>query len=158
MDPMNINKYSRGSNRGSNYRLLGAPLKLTYKRTQLLETPGSDTWEDDGGAVAPPPEKLVVDQRFHSLARIRGPRKQRAARAYVPKESIRVVTPAEPAPMEVVAVRLAGGSEQDEKVAALEARIKKLMDIVQAPVVAEERRKESIARFEKLFNQERKVR
>jgi hypothetical protein len=70
---------------------------------------------------------MTVEQAIKSQMRVRGARKQRAARAYRPVESIKVVRINEPAPAEVVGVRLNGGSAQDEKVAELEAKIRQLL-------------------------------
>ena len=154
MDPVNIKKYKRGDAYGSAYRLLSEPVALKVK---LQHVPGPEelAWEDDGGPSVPQVVEVTVKEYHRQRIGLRGSRKQRAARAVAPKESVRVVNLTKPAPMEVVAVRLAGGSEQDEKVAALEARIKALMAVVRAPIVAEERRKESISRFEELFNAKR---
>ena len=151
MEAMNINKYSRGDARESNYRLLNEPVQLKVRMEHVLSD-AECTWEDEGGPTVPLVTEMTVEQAIKSQMRVRGARKQRAAKAYRPTESIKVVNQAAPAIKEVVGVRLAGGSAQDEKVAELEARIKELMAVVRAPIVAAERKTESIKKFEVLFN------
>ena len=129
MEAMNINKYSRGDDRGSNYRLLNEPVQLKVRMEHVL-CDAECTWEDEGGPTVPLVTEMTVEQAIKSQMRVRGARKQRAARAYRPVESIKVVRINEPAPAEVVGVRLNGGSAQDEKVAELEAKIRQLLELV----------------------------
>ena len=126
MEAMNINKYSRGDDRESNYRLLNEPVQLKVRMEHVLSD-AERTWEDEGGPTVPLVTEMTVEQAIKSQMRVRGARKQRAARAYRPVESIKVVRINEPAPAEVVGVRLNGGSAQDEKVAELEAKIRQLL-------------------------------
>ena len=158
MDAMNFRVLKRAEPRESNYRLLGEPVKLSARCVPVLDGPDEQQWESEGGALAPPPYEVDIEEKHRRDLRTRVGRKQTAARCVVPKESIKVVRIEQPAPMEVVEVRLRGGTEQDEEVASLEHRIKELMAVVQAPIIAERRRKESIERFEELFNVQRKVR
>ena len=157
MEAMNINKYSRGDDRESNYRLLNEPVQLKVRMEHVPSTEEC-AWEDEGGPTVSLVTEMTVEEYHKQLMRVRGARKQRAARAYRPTESIKVVNQGKPAVKEVVGVRLAGGSAQDEEVARLEARIKELMAVVRAPIVAAERKAKSIERFKTLFNVERKVR
>ena len=129
MEAMNINKYSRGDDRESNYRLLNEPVQLKVRMEHVLSD-AECTWEDEGGPTVPLVTEMTVEQAIKSQMRVRGARKQRAARAYRPVESIKVVRINEPAPAEVVGVRLAGGSTADEKVASLEAQIRALLSLV----------------------------
>ena len=152
MQTTNIRRFDRGDVLQSNYRLLSEPVQLTYKHQPVLDGPDEQSWELEGGAVAPPPLEMTVEEMFQQQMRVRGARHQRSAKAMVPRESIRVVNQGAPAIKEVVGVRLAGGSAQDEKVAELEARIKELMAVARAPIVAAECKTESIKKFEVLFN------
>ena len=129
MEAMNINKYSRGDDRGSNYRLLNEPVQL---KVRMEHVPSADElqWEDDGGPAVELVTEMTVEEYHKQQMHVRGARKQRAARAYRPVESIKVVRINEPAPAEVVGVRLAGGSTADEKVASLEAQIRALLSLV----------------------------
>ena len=151
MEAMNINKYSRGDDRESNYRLLNEPVQLKVRMEHVLSD-AECTWEDEGGPAVSLVTEMTVEQAIKAQMRVRGARRQRAARAMRPVESIKVVRINEPAPAEVVGVRLNGGSAQDEKVAELEARIKELMVDVCAPIAAAERKVESIKKLESLFN------
>lgn len=126
MEAMNINKYSRGDDRGSNYRLLNEPVQLKVRMEHVPSTEEC-AWEDDGGPTVSLVTEMTVEQAIKSQMRVRGARKQRAARAMRPIESIKVVRINEPAPAEVVGVRLNGGSAQDEKVAELEAKTRQLL-------------------------------
>jgi hypothetical protein len=151
MEAMNIRQYSRGDVRGSNYRLLSEPVQLKV-RMEHVPSIEECIFEDDGGPAVERVTEMTVEEYHKQQMRVRGARKQRAAKAYRPTESIKVVNQAAPAIKEVVGVRLAGGSAQDEKVAELEARIKELMAVARAPIVAAERKTESIKKFEVLFN------
>ena len=126
MDALNINKYSRGDDRESNYRLLNEPVQLKV-RMEHVQSTEECAWEDDGGPTVSLITEMTVEQAIKAQMRVRGARKQRAARAMRPVESIKVVRINEPAPAEVVGVRLNGGSQQDEKVAELEAKIRQLL-------------------------------
>ena len=126
MEAMNFNKFQRGDDRESNYRLLNEPVQLKVRMEHVLSD-AECTWEDEGGPTVPLVTEMTVEQAIKSQMRVRGARKQRAARAYRPVESIKVVRINELAPAEVVGVRLNGGSAQDEKVAELEAKIRQLL-------------------------------
>jgi hypothetical protein len=126
MEAMNFNKFQRGDDRESNYRLLNELVQLKVRMEHVLSD-AECTWEDEGGPTVPLVTEMTVEQAIKSQMRVRGARKQRAARAYRPVESIKVVRINEPAPAEVVGVRLNGGSAQDEKVAELEAKIRQLL-------------------------------
>ena len=129
MDAMNINKYSRGDDRESNYRLLNEPVQLKV-RMEHVPSIEECAWEDDGGPTVSLVTEMTVEQAIKAQMRVRGARKQRAARAMRPVESIKVVRINEPAPAEVVGVRLSDGSAADEKVASLEAQIRALLSLV----------------------------
>ena len=126
MEAMNIGKYFRGDDRESNYRLLNEPVQLKVRMEHVPSTEEC-AWEDDGGSTVSLVTEMTVEQAIKAQMRVRGARKQRAARAMRPVESIKVVRINEPAPAEVVGVRLNGGSAQDEKVAELEAKIRQLL-------------------------------
>ncbi len=130
MSPVNFNKFSRNAAQESNYRLLAEPMQLKI-RTEHFLSADEIRMDDDG---CPNHPDLVVEETVAEyskrMMRIRGARKQRAARAYRPIESMKVVKVSKPAPAEVVGVRLNGGSPQDERVAELEAKIRELLAIV----------------------------
>lgn len=52
---------------------------------------GTDAWDDDGGAVAPPPRTYEGLARYQSFMRVRAPRKQKAAKMMRQVESMRIV-------------------------------------------------------------------
>ena len=129
MEATNIRQLHRGDDRGSNYRLLNEPVQLKVRMEHVPSTEEC-AWEDDGGPTVSLVTEMTVEQAIKAQMRVRGARKQRAARAMRPVESIKVVRINEPAPAEVVGVRLAGGSTADEKVASLEAQIRALLSLV----------------------------
>ena len=129
MNAMNISKHKRGDDRESNYRLLNEPVQLKVRMAHVPSTEEC-AWEDDGGSTVSLVTEMTVEQAIKAQMRVCGARKQRAARAMRPVESIKVVRINEPAPAEVVGVRLAGGSTADEKVASLEAQIRALLSLV----------------------------
>lgn len=151
MNAMNISKHKRGDDRESNYRLLNEPVQL---KVRMEHVPSADElqWEDDGGPAVELVTEMTVEEYHKQQMRLRGARKQSAARIARPFESSRIVKVAEPAPMRVVAVRLRDGSERDEQIAALEAQVEVLLGLVHAPIVAAERKAKSIKKFEVLFN------
>ena len=151
MNAMNFNEFQRGEVRGGSYRLLTEPAQL---RVRMEHVPSADElqWEDDGGPAVELVTEMTVEEYHKQQMRLRGARKQSAARIARPFESSRIVKVAEPASMRVVAVRLRGGSERDEQIAALEAQVEVLLGLVRAPIVAAESKAESIKRLEALFN------
>ena len=157
MNAKNFNEFHRGEVRGGSYRLLTEPAQL---KVRMEHVPSADElqWEDDGGPAVELVTEMTVEEYHKQQMRLRGARKQSAARIARPFESSRIVKVAEPAPMRVVAVRLRDGSERDEQIAALEAQVEVLLGLVRAPIVAAERKAKSIERFKTLFNVERKVR
>ena len=157
MEATNIRQLHRGDDRGSNYRLLNEPVQLKVRMEHVPSTEEC-AWEDDGGPTVSLVTEMTVEQAIKAQMRVRGARKQSAARIARPFESSRIVKVAEPAPMRVVAVRLRDGSERDEQIAALEAQVEVLLGLVRAPIVAAERKAKSIEWFKTLFNVERKVR
>lgn len=52
---------------------------------------GTDSWEDEGGALAPPPRTYEGLARYQSFMRVRAPRKQKAAKMMRQVESMRIV-------------------------------------------------------------------
>ena len=151
MDAMNFRVLKRAEPRESNYRLLTEPAQL---KVRMEHVPSADElqWEDDGGPAVELVTEMTVEEYHKQQMRLRGARKQSAARIARPFESSRIVKVAEPAPMRVVAVRLRDGSERDEQIAALEAQVEVLLGLVRAPIVAAERKAKSIERLETLFN------
>jgi len=149
MNPMNINEYRRGDVRGSNYRLLNEPMGLKV-RMEHIPSKEECAWEDDGGPTIPLVVDMTVEEYHKQQMRIRGARKQRAARAYRPIESIKVVKQAEPrTPRQIEDVEV----RQDVQVAQLEGRIRELIGLVDK----EKRRKEAIDKLAEHFNVVRKT-
>ena len=155
MDALNFRVLRGRDDREANYRLRGEPVKLVATITPVLECQGSDAWEDDGGAVAGLPTQVDVAERHRAEVRVRPPRKQAAARAAIPRETVRIVRGEAPAPIEVVEARVAGKSEADVQVARLEARIRELMGVVEERRTLTQRRKESLALLERMFERRR---
>lgn len=149
MEAMNINKYSRGDARESNYRLLNEPVQL---KVRMEHVPSADElqWEDDGGPAVELVTEMTVEEYHKQQMRLRGARKQRAARAYRPTESIKVVKVSEPrAPAQIEDVEV----RQDVQIAQLEGHIRELLGLV----AAEKRRKESVVRLAEHFNVDRRI-
>lgn len=149
MEAMNINKYSRGDDHGSNYRLLNEPVQLKVRMEHVPSTEEC-AWEDDGGPTVSLVTEMTVEQAIKAQMRVRGARKQRAARAMRPVESIKVVKVSEPrAPAQVEDVEV----RQDVQIAQLEGHIRELLGLV----AAEKRRKESVVRLAEHFNVDRRI-
>ena len=129
MNAMNISKHKRGDDRESNYRLLNEPVKLTTKTVHVMDD-DECRWEDDGGPSVELTLEETTEEHVKRMMRVRGARKQSAARMVRPRESVKIICMNQPAIPEVVGVRLAGGSVDDERVTSLEARIKVLLDLV----------------------------
>jgi hypothetical protein len=132
MDATNIRTIKRGNSAESNYALRDRPLELRATHVPLLQGVGTDAWEDDGGFVPPIVELDGADKSRQKIG-IRPPRKQRAARANVPRESINVVSMSKPVPRGVAIAIYEGKSEQEVEIARLEARIRELMLAVERP-------------------------
>jgi hypothetical protein len=118
VEAININYVDRQAN----YRLRGAPVKLFAKTLQGVR-PDGDGWEE------------VWDESWgtnysKNIPKLRGSRKQRAARCLVPVESIRIVAKCEAAPACVVEARLANKTAEEVRVAELEAKIRELMGLL----------------------------
>lgn len=147
MDPMNFNILRRNDARESNYTLRDKKVQLTVTCQPLYETPDAGVWEGEGGALPPASYEETVEEVNKRTMRIRGARKQRAARAYVPRESIKIIPLVTPAPVEVAEVRLRHMRDgevlgtkktaekeaqlaREEEIAVLEHKVRKLMDVI----------------------------
>lgn len=75
----------------SNYRLRGTPVPLRCTVYTSVETPDGGAWENEGGACAPEPVEVVAEHRYRAKVKVHPMRKQKAAQAYIPRESIKVV-------------------------------------------------------------------
>ena len=129
MQAMNVRTLQRGDDRGSCYRLLREPVKLTTKTVHVMDD-DECRWEDDGGPSVELVLEETTEEHVKRMMRVRGARKQSAARMVRPRESVKIICMNQPAIPEVVGVRLAGGSVDDERVTSLEARIKSLLNLV----------------------------
>lgn len=129
MQTTNIRTLKRGDDRGSCYRLLSEPVKLMTKTVHVMDV-DECRWEDDGGPSVELTHEETTEEHVKRMMRVRGARKQSAARMVRPRESVKIINMSKPAVPEVVEVRLAGGSVDDERVASLQARIKVLLNLV----------------------------
>jgi len=129
MQATNIRTLQRGDDRGSCYRLLSEPVSLKIRTAHLMDV-DECRWEDDGGPSVELAHEETTEEHSKRMIKVRGARKQGAARMVRPRESVKVINMSKPAIPEVVDVRLAGGSADDERVASLQARIKSLLGLV----------------------------
>jgi len=110
----------------SNYKLRGEPVKL-HNVAYRWYVPDGDGWapallsEED------------VSERHRSAMRLRGSRKQRAARAAVPLSSVTIVTENKPVAPGVAKAIYEGKSEVDIRVAELEAQIEAIRRQLRRP-------------------------
>jgi len=155
MNPMNFATYTRRDVRESNYRLLDERPKLTAKITKVFDAPGVDAWEGEGGAVMPLPVEEEVSYKSKSVMNVRGARKQRAAKQFIPRESIKVVKIGRPVDVKVAMAVVTGKSDDEIKIVSLEAQIERLLGIVQAPRIAAERKAASLKKLEEVFESKR---
>ena len=130
---MNFNVIEKNDARESNYRLLGNPVKLRTKVYLPWCQPDGDGWEEVGGVCGVPVES-ETEEVCKRIARIKSGRKQRAARAKVPRESIKVVPLKEPVRMVEAVAQFEGidvvEAQYKVDVMKLEAEIKRIMDLV----------------------------
>ncbi len=116
---MNITRVERNVNHQSNPRVTQKDAyPLLYVKPHFV-VPDGDGW-------APAPSVCVWNDGknpLSSVIRVRGSRKQRAARAYIPKESIKIVKKKEPVHPIVAITVLQGGSAADIEVAELKGRL-----------------------------------
>ena len=160
----------------SNYRLRENKASFELTVYDQLVRPDGDGYEVVGMLAVP--RKVEVQEKVAKReVRMRLGRKQRSARLAVPRETITVVPVIKPAPVEVAMARIKildevqlaleleakpadianikVQGEQAIEVAKLEARIRELLGIVNAPKIAAQRKAESIRRLEELFNNRR---
>jgi hypothetical protein len=138
MEAININNV--GGNR-SNYRFRGEPVQLMVRTAVLDEN------KEIKGFV-----ECTVDEVYRTQVRVCVSRKQKAAREAVPRAHVVVVKEKPVVVPEVALARLEGRSERDVAVAALEAKVKELLGIVEFRKNAEARRQASIKALELAFN------
>jgi hypothetical protein len=136
-EPLDIRRH--GGDR-SNYRLRGEPVQLVA-RTIVLDKDGNER-----GAI-----EVVGTEKYRPTQKVRVSRKQKAAREAVPRATITIVKELIPAPPEVAIARFEGKSEHEIEVAFLEARIKKLLGIVEAQKHLQELHEQSLRRLERAF-------
>lgn len=132
MNPMHFSTIVDGGAVNVNYRLRREPVSLKLVVVPVLETPDGGTWENEGGALAPPPYEVTTEERFRPKIRMHPGRKQGAARMVVPRESIKVVQINQPVAPAVAIAELTGKTPQDVQIELLEGKIKELLGLVQS--------------------------
>lgn len=76
----------------SNYRLRNVSMRCAAVVTRLpIDAEGTCVWGDEGGACADYTYVEMENREAKVYQRVRGGRKQAAAKMYIPKESIKVV-------------------------------------------------------------------
>jgi len=121
MNPVNIT-YHNDYN-VANYSLRKSTVKLLAK-TLVGVRPDGDGWEEVW-------EESSEDERYRSQQRLRGSRKQKAARQAIPLATVKIVRPDGPPVDRGVAMALLADKSDDEvKVAKLEAEIRRLLGLV----------------------------
>lgn len=129
MKPVNIEVHERGVNADSNVRLHGkdgCPLHVKTKSYYY--------WIPDGDGYAPAEESYrwnVAENPLSTAVGLRGSRKQRAAKALRPVESIKIVqVPKQPVhPLEAIAI-YSGGSDADVAVARKKGELCRILDSI----------------------------
>jgi hypothetical protein len=145
MDAYQFTINKRGGT-ASNYRLLDEKVKLATRINLPYVVPDGDGWETV--AASSIIVEATEEQLNRSKVQLRGSRKQRAARAVVPRESIKIIPIVKPACVEVAEARMVGG---DEQVAQLEHEIRKLMDVVKHRAEAKARYDASVLLLQEKF-------
>ena len=115
MEPLNINHHGGFT---SNYTLRGTAVKLSAREFKGVK-PDGDGYEDVW-------QETDTQHLEKEKMRLRGSRKQKAARAFVPKSSVTIVKHQEPAASTVVNAILDGKSADVIKILELEDKIKKM--------------------------------
>jgi hypothetical protein len=103
----------------SNYGLRGTAVKLVAREFKGVK-PDGDGYEDVW-------QETDTQHLEKEKMRLRGSRKQKAARAFVPRSSVTIVEHREPAAQAVVQARLDGKSADVIKILELEDQIRKMM-------------------------------
>ncbi len=140
---MNFNVIKKHDNKESNYRLLDQGVKLTTRTHYPYVVPDGDGYTAAGG-VSPDFVERDTEEVNKTLMRVRGARKQRAAKANVPRESIKVIPLTTPVKM-VEAVAQFEEITLDEArlklaVVSLEEKIKEVMSVVNLQKAFESKR------------------
>ena len=154
MDLLNINTIVDGEPVHANYRLRREPVKLNVKYVAVGGL-GADRWEDDGGALAPPPYEETVCERHRAQVRQNPGRKQIAARRAIPRESITVVPVLEPVKYEEAVAIVEDKTVEQVKIDVLEVKIRELMGLVQRRRSAEQLLDAAIEGLGKRFEERR---
>jgi len=148
-----IRRVIDGSDNPSNYRLLKEPVKLQVKVAIQWTVPDGDGWEPVG--VSSHFNGVETDHFYKKKMQLRGSRKQRAARAVSPRESIKVIDTTMPVSKPVTMAILEGKTDKEVKVVSLQTEIQRLWGIVNAPAVAARTKQEAISELERMFNSRR---
>lgn len=90
MEPSSIRTHKRGKPDNTNYRLLDQSVSMVVRSEHFLDDEEC-RWEGEGGACVDLVREESVEEINRQKMRLRGSRKQRAARAYIPKETIKVI-------------------------------------------------------------------
>lgn len=140
---LNFNILKRGSAE-SNPRMRNNP--ITSKTTVTLYNPDGSVKEV---------QETCAEERYRARMALRGSRKQRAAQALIPRESVTVVREKTPVAPAVVEAAMAGKEGVDLQIAALEAEVKRLQQWVEEKRAADLKKKQSISNLESFFNRKR---
>lgn len=150
---MNFSEYKR-NNDGlcSNYRLRDEPVNLSTRIIPVFNAPGTESWENEGGALPGPPYEETVEASNRAKMRVKGARKQRAAKLVVPRNTITVVPIKQARTPEQLEDKSLG---QEIQVRRLEAQVARALGMAEdqrrAAKAAEERKVRSLARLQERF-------
>lgn len=117
-ETMNINHVGGESN----YRLRGEPVKL-FAKEFIGFRPDGDGWEDVW-------KETNSAEHYATQMKLKGSRRQRAARQMIPLSTVTIVNLRTPAPPTMVRAILDEKSPDEIRIAELEAKVKELLGLV----------------------------
>jgi hypothetical protein len=151
MDPINFNLIKQGETLHGNYRLRGQAMGLVVKVTPVFDAPGTAEWENEGGACAPPPYEEVINWRNKTEVRTKGGKHQRAAKAFIPRESITIVPIKVPVDHFEAIAAIEGKTPDDIKVEELKQEIERQAELLRRMVKQQDKEEESVRRLQEKF-------
>jgi hypothetical protein len=147
VEAVNINHIVRGGT-VANYTLRGEPIKLNGKEFRGYFKPDGDGYEEVW-------EEVDLAVKSKTGMRLRGSRKQKAARAAVPFSTIKIVKPLEPVAPRVAIAVFEGKSTQEVRIIELEEKIKAVLGIDEKATKAEQAKQAAIKRLKAKFDRRR---